>query len=139
MGKKVFISEIERERCQMVADAYSELYESEDLLVMDGGRYGFVMVQYYVVQRGFDNVYTFTDSRVLFEDLWKEWLYSELLAFAKGTPMMEMDYEDIFRCLPKEKQKEIMDKRMYFAKKAGLPEYGVDTDEAWCVKGNKDD
>lgn len=139
MEKQVYITEIERERCQRVADAYSELYENDDLLAMDAGRYGFVIVQYYIEQRGFESVYTFTDSRDLFEDLWKDWLYSELIGLAKGTPMIEMDYEEIFRCLPKEKQKEIMDKRMYFARKAGLPEYGVDTDETWRVKGYTDD
>lgn len=129
MEKRVYISEAERERCRRVADAYSELYENEDIFVMDAGRYGFVMVQYYVEQRGFDNVYTFTNSRDLFEDLWKEWLYSELIRLAKGTPMIELDYGDIFQCLPKEKKKELMDKRMSFARKAGQPEYGTETDE----------
>lgn len=139
MKKKVYISKIEKVRCQSVADAFSELYENEDLLVMDAGRYGFVIVQYYVEQRGFDNVCTFRKSRDLFEYLWNEWLYSELLAFAKGTPLVEMDYEFIFQCLPKEKQQKIVDKRMYFAEKAGLPEYGVDTDGKWCVKEDTDD
>lgn len=139
MEKRVYISETERERCRRVADAYSELYENEDLLVMDAGRYGFVMVQYYAEQRGFDNVYTFTDSRELFEDLWKEWLYSELIMLAKDTPMIELDYGDIFKCLPKEKQKELMDRRMSFAQKAGQSEYGTETDETWWVKGNGDD
>ncbi len=138
MEKKVYISEIESERCQRVADAYSELYEHQDLFVTDAGRYGFVIVQYYVTERGFDNVFTFRNSQDLFEYLWKEWLYSELLAFAKGTPLVEMEYEFIFQCMQKEKQKEIMDKRMYFAEKAGLPEYGVDTDETWCMKESTD-
>ena len=34
--------------------------------------------------------------------------------------MEEMDYEDILKCLPKERQKELADKRSYFADKAGI-------------------
>ena len=36
------------------------------------------------------------------------------------TPLAELDYEDIFKSLPKDKQKEIMSKREYFAEKAGI-------------------
>lgn len=34
--------------------------------------------------------------------------------------MEEMDYQDILKCMPKEKQKEFFDKRIYFAKKSGI-------------------
>ena len=34
--------------------------------------------------------------------------------------MEEMDFKDIFRCLSKEKQKELLDKRRYFAEKTGI-------------------
>ena len=34
--------------------------------------------------------------------------------------MEEMDYEDILKRLPKERQKELADKRSYFAEKAGI-------------------
>lgn len=129
MEKQTYITEIEREKCQRVADAYSELYETDSLVVLDAGRYGFVMLQYYSEDCGFDSMSTYTDSRVLFECLWEEWLNTQLLIIARGTPMEEMDYEDIFKCLPKEKQEELMDRRMYFAEIAGLPEYGVETDE----------
>lgn len=139
MEKQVYISKLEQERCRKVADAYSELYENEDLLALDAGRYGFVVVQYYVAPRGFDNVYTYTDSQVMFEDLWEEWLKSELIRLAEGTPMTEMDYGDMFKCLPDEKKKELMDTKMYFAKRAGLPEYGIETDEMWHMRRNTND
>ncbi len=43
-GKKVYITEEEREMCRKVIDAFAELYEmeDEDILVVDVGRYGFV-------------------------------------------------------------------------------------------------
>ena len=34
--------------------------------------------------------------------------------------MEDMDYKDIFKCLPKEKQKEFLDKRICFAKQTGI-------------------
>lgn len=119
-NRQPFITKEELEKCRRVAEAYTELYESDDILVLEAGKYGFVKLQYYRVPFGFDELMTFTDSRSMFEDLWEEWLATKLLSLSKGTPMAEMSYEDIFKCLPKEKRKEIMDKKKYFAKKAGL-------------------
>lgn len=118
MNKQIYITDDERKKCRKVADAYIEL-EDEDILVVDAGRYGFVKLQYYECPFGFRDVATFTDSCKLFEDLWEEWLNTQLLLLAKGTPMEEMWYDDIFKCLPEDKQKELMDKRIYFKEKCG--------------------
>ncbi|MEY8389828.1 hypothetical protein D3Z47_02165 [Lachnospiraceae bacterium] len=118
--KQTYITDEEIINCQKVADVFAELYESEDLLVLNAGRYGFVKLQYFNVQFGFDTAYVFVDSRSLFDDLWREWLYTQLLNLAEGTPMQDMDYEDIFNCLPKDKQKELSDKRSYYAEKTGI-------------------
>lgn len=118
--KKSYITEAEKEKCRQVADAFAELYELENILVMDDGRYGFVKLQYYTENQGFDNVYTFTDCRSLFEDLWVEWLDTKLYLMAKGTPLLEKGYKGIFESLPEEKKKELMDKKADFAKKAGI-------------------
>lgn len=118
--KQTYITDEEVINCQKVADAFTELYEIEDLLVLNAGKYGFVKLQYFNVQFGFDTAYVFVDSRSLFDDLWREWLYTQLLNLAEGTPMQDMDYEDIFNCLPKDKQKELSDKRSYYAEKTGI-------------------
>ena len=118
--KQKYITDEETINCQKVADVFTELYESEDLLVLNAGRYGFVKLQYFNVQFGFDTAYIFVDSQSLFDDLWREWLYTQLLDLAEGTPMEDMDYGDIFKCLPKEKQKELSDKRISFAEKTGI-------------------
>ena len=47
MEKQVYITEEERAKCQKVADAFAELYEIENILVVDAGRYGYVKLQYY--------------------------------------------------------------------------------------------
>ena len=43
-----------RAKCQKVADAFAELYEMADIVVLDVGRYGFVMLKYYTPPHGFE-------------------------------------------------------------------------------------
>ena len=117
MGKQVYITEEERRKCQKVVDAYAELYEKEDIVVLDAGKYGFVKLQYYKFNFGFYDNVIFTNSQELFDDLWKEWFNMQLLILAKETTMTEIRYDDIFNCQSKEKQKEIMSKRHYFEEK----------------------
>lgn len=120
MKKDTYISIEERKKCRKVADAFTELYEKEDIVVLDAGKYGYVKLQYYKEPFGFDDVFTYTDSRELFDDLWDEWFNGRLLEFAGDTPMMEFDYPDIFKCMPKDKQQELMDKKIAFAKEAEI-------------------
>ena len=122
MEKKKYISEDEREKCLKVIDAFAELYETtnDDIVVLDGGRYGFIKLQYYKFPNGFNTSMTFTDRVSLFDDLWEDWLNMQLFELVKGTPLIELDYEDIFKCMPEEKQETLMEKRGYFAEKAGL-------------------
>lgn len=115
-----YITDEEHIKCQKVADAFKKMCENENILVLDAGRYGFVMLQYYNRCQGFDDVCTFTDSRDMFERLWREWFDAQMLMMVKGTPMQELDYEDIFKCQPEEKQKEIMAMRICFAREAGM-------------------
>ena len=115
-----YITDEERVKCQKVADAFNELGGIENMLLLDAGRYGFVLLQYYNWQNEFEDVCTFTDSKTMFEKLWQEWFDTQLFMLAKDTPMQEMDYEDIFKCQPEEKQKKIMDMKIFFAEKAGF-------------------
>ncbi len=120
MEKKIYITEEERTKCQKVADAFAELYEMENIVVLDVGRYGFVMLKYYNLPHGFEDAITFTDSVELFEDLWEEWLNTKLYLLAKGTPLLEKGYKGIFESLSKEKQSELTGKKADFTNKAGI-------------------
>lgn len=119
MEKKIFISEEERKKCRAVADAFAEL-EDVDIVVVDVGRYGFVKLQYYTPPTGFENDVTFTDSRKLFEDLWEEWLHTQLVSIAKEISIQDMDYDNVFRKLSEEKQNELISMKQHFAKVAGI-------------------
>lgn len=118
--KEKYITDDEREKCRKVADAFAELYEIENILVVDAGRYGFVKLQYYRPPQGFEDAITFTDSQSMFENLWEEWPDTQLFLLAKETPMAGMGYNEIFRRLPKEKQEELMNRKARFAKTAGI-------------------
>lgn len=120
MEKKAYITDTERRRCREVAAAFEELYWDEDIVVLDAGNYGYVKLQYYEPPFGFSDVMVYTDSMELFSELWQEWRNSRLLALVKGTPITDLEYKQIFQCLPREKQQEIARKRRYFEKKAGI-------------------
>ena len=120
MEKKIYITDEERAKCQKVAEAFTELYEMADIVVVDVGRYGFVMLKYYMPPHGFEEDATFTDSKALFEGLWQEWLDMKLYLMAKGTSLMETGYKGVFESLSKEKQSEIIERKADYAKKAGI-------------------
>ena len=120
MEKQVYITEEERAKCQKVADAFAELYEMENIVVLDVGRYGFVKLQYYKPPQGFEDAITFTDSVALFENLWEEWLNTKLYLLAKDTPLLEKGYKGVFESLPEEKQSELIVKKANFAKAAEI-------------------
>ena len=119
MDKKAYITEKEREKCWRVVDAFAEL-EDVDVVVVDVGRYGFVKLQYYTPPTGFENDFTFTDSQALFNDLWEEWLHTQLIMLARKMKIEDIDYDDIFRQLPEEKQNELMGRKRHFAEAAGV-------------------
>ena len=118
--KESFITEEEHKKCQKVADAFAELYEIENIVVLDVGRYGFVKLQYYSKERGFENDFTFTNSRNLFDDLWQEWRDTKLIQRAMDTPMQGMDYDEIFNFLSEQEQKELSDRKKDLAAAAGI-------------------
>ena len=96
MEKKIYITEEERAKCKKVAEAFLELYEMADIVVVDVGRYGFVMLKYYMPPHGFEEDETFTDSRTLFDALWQEWLHTMLYLAAKEMQLNDILYKDVF-------------------------------------------
>lgn len=117
--KGSYITKEERKKCRKVMDAFAKLYQGEDIVVLDAGNYGFVKLQYYKSPFGFSSVFSYTDSDELFTDLWIEWRNTQLLTLSGDTPMADLEYRQIFQCLPPKAQKQIMREKIYFLKKAG--------------------
>lgn len=109
-----YITEEQRERCRKVADAFAELYELTDVVVADAGRFGFVRLQWFSEGEGFDSAVTFSDSGELFEELWRIWYEHEVLTPVLGTPLEELNYDEIFQTFSKDRQEEIRKKKDYF-------------------------
>lgn len=118
--KHVYISDEEREKCRKVVDAFAEELDDIDVVVVEAGRFGFIKLLYYKYPYGFDDAISYYDSLELFLGLWNEWFEAQLLQLTRNTPMAELDYADMFKCLPKNKQEELMAKREHFAEKAGV-------------------
>ena len=106
-------------KCRKVADAFAEL-EDVDIVVVDVGRYEFVKLQYYTPPMGFENDFTFTDSRELFEDLWEEWLHTQIVALAREMYIQDIDYDSVFMQLPEKEKRELECRKKDFAEKAGI-------------------
>ena len=109
-----YITEEQRARCRTVADAFAELYDLTDVVVADAGRFGFVRLQWFSEGEGFDSAMVFSDGGELFEELWRIWYEHEVLTPVLGTPLAELDYDEIFRSLSKDRQEEILEKKKYF-------------------------
>lgn len=120
MEKKIYITEEERAKCQKVADAFAELYEMAGIVVVDVGRYGYVVLKYYKLPHGFEEDATYTDSRSLFDALWQEWFHTSLYLTAKEMRLDDILYEEVFNRLSKEKQSAIIGRKSDFAQKAEI-------------------
>lgn len=120
MKKQTYITEEERKKCEKVANAFLEIYQEDDVLVVDAGRFGFVKLQNYMPNEGFDSVTTYTDSRDMFEDLWQEWLVTQLFRLSKGTPMEDLTQEELLKILPDKKQKEFAYEKICFMNRAAI-------------------
>lgn len=59
-------------------------------------------------------------SSLTFESLWQEWLDTELFITGKSRKMEGMGYEEIFKSLPADEQKALLEKKGDFAVMAGI-------------------
>lgn len=78
------------------------------------------LLKYYKLPHGFEEDATFTDSRALFEELWREWRNTKLYLLAKGTLLSEKGYKGIFENLTDEEQAAITERKAVFAEQAGI-------------------
>ena len=103
MGEKY--SKEDHDKCKKVAEVFQELYDVlGDTCVLDAGEFGFVYLTYYREQKScFDRNKVYRNAEELFEALWDEWLYSEVMQPVYGTEDAEAGFEEIYRKLPDER------------------------------------
>ena len=103
MGEKY--SKEDHDKCKKVAEVFQKLYDMlGDTCVLDAGEFGFVYLTHYREQKScFDRNKVYRNAEELFEALWDEWLYSEVMQPVYGTEDAEAGFEEIYRKLPDER------------------------------------
>lgn len=119
MEKQGYITEEERAKCQKVADAFAELYEMWDVVVLDVGRYGFVELKYYKPPHGFEEDATYTDSKALFDALWQEWFNTTLYLTAKEMQLDDILYQEVFNRLQKKNSRQLSGEKRFSLNRQG--------------------
>ena len=80
-----YILQKKKKNCQKVADAFTEIYEYCDIVVVDIGKYGFVILQYIRIQYGFEQTTILQTENIYFMtygkngSIYNSWIYQEVL------------------------------------------------------------
>lgn len=110
--------EEERVRCLKVAEAFHEYFEEvEDATIVDAGKFGIIWLRWFDGWQ-FDSQEIYTDSIMLFDALYEAWKEHHLLTPVLGTPIAELEYEEMYERLTLEEKTTFEEKRQYFWKKA---------------------
>lgn len=118
MKEFIRISEDERERCQKVANAFAELYEMyEGMIVLDAGRFGFVKLMYFDGE-SFASSDVYNDSIKLFDSLWYDWKLDYMFERVKDTTQGDLTIDELFDLLTPNQKRYIERKREEFWQKA---------------------
>ena len=110
----------ERMRCAKVAKVFEAfMWESDFMWASDAGPFGYtVLCDYYKDE--FSNHKTYTSAKELFEHLWIEYMYYNLLKPVKGTPLADLDYEKLYARLSDPEQEAFWTQGTEFIVAAGL-------------------
>lgn len=115
MSRK-YITEEEKIKCKAVIRVFQELFDKEDIIALVAGDYGIVVLQWYMKNRGFEQVTTFTNWMELYKFLWEQWREYELFRRMEGTEFEEADFETMYQNLDKKSRREFWEKRVFFWK-----------------------
>lgn len=103
-----------------VVSAFKDLYEHEDMVVLDAGKYGFVKLQDYKIPFGFGNIESFRNSRILFENLWEEWISLQLTFLTSNSLLEYLNIDNILESQYPQARKLISRRKKRLMKKAEL-------------------
>lgn len=95
MKNPKYITIQESQKCQRVANVFNQLYEQIDSVVINTGKYGFAFLKYFNAN-GFQYIENYLNSNKLFEALWYEWLKEKLIELCVNTPLINLEYKEMF-------------------------------------------
>lgn len=108
-----YITIQESKKCQRVANVFDKLYDQIDSVVINTGKYGFAFLKYYDCN-GFQFIENYTNSIDLFKALWHEWLKEKLIELCINTPIINLNYKEMYNKLSSKTQNEILRSKKYF-------------------------
>lgn len=106
MKRQIYITNQEKEKCRKVVAVFNKFLQQLDILVLDAGKYGFVLLKY-LNYNDFDFIETYINSDELFEALWQEWLKEKLITLYINTPLIHLDYNKMYDGLSIKQQNKI--------------------------------
>lgn len=113
MKQQMNVTNSETEKCKRVVQAFDELFNRTNIVVLDTGQYGFALLKYNDFNE-FYSIKTYINSNDFFDALWQEWLKEELIELCANTPLIDLDYEDMFHGLPIRQQKILLEAKERF-------------------------
>lgn len=113
MKQQINITTSETEKCKKVVQAFDELFNRTNIFALDTGQYGFALLKYDDNDE-FYSIKTYISSNDLFDALWQEWLKEELIELCINTPLIDLDYEEMFHGLPLKQQQTLLKAKEHF-------------------------
>lgn len=106
MKRQIYITNQERENCRKVVAVFHEFLQQLDILALDAGKYGYVLLKY-LNYNGFEYIQTYINSDALFDALWREWLEEKIIELYINTSIINLDFDKMYDELSVTQQNEI--------------------------------
>lgn len=107
------ITNSETEKCRRVVQAFDELFNRTNIFVLDTGKYGFALLKYDDHNEVY-SIKTYANSNRLFHALWQEWLIEELIELCINTPLIDLDFDEMFHRLPFSQRQTLLKAKKHF-------------------------
>lgn len=118
MKRQIYITNQEKEKCRKVVAVFNKFLQQLDILVLDTGKYGFVMLEYYERIANFDCAIIFKSSQKMFDMLLDEWYLCLITDLMKKQNVNDIDIDDFYNRLPAEEKTELENRKNQFVKEA---------------------
>lgn len=101
-----------------MAQIFRKDLEKNDIILLDTGRYGFVMLEYYKPIANFDCAMIFENSQKMFDTLLDEWYQCLITDLMKKQQVKDIDIDEFYDGLPEEEKNQLKSRKSQFVKEA---------------------
>lgn len=107
-----YITEKEKANCDLVKELFQK-FETElgDIAVLDAGKFGYVIAQYYYRNEGFASFEQVMESDEMIEFLWEYKKCEDCTSYQKKAKLGEMSDEEIITLMDSDTRKKLLGER----------------------------